>query len=1071
MSATNINIDTSTPEYRKLYTIPLKSTLTKGLHTSGRTAWLDPCATKWKQDSQHVDKLQADSHSPAPPPPPLSELTVGKPENEETETELVKTREVERSPSMKGDNESKKQVLAAKRSLEEFTVASSGVEIEKRPPIVQELSSLLLELELGAALVAKETETKTETERRATRLLGRILGVEGEKEGEMEKGGATCGLIGDKKEEERGLSEEDGSVVRDGERFFEANSRPSSPTRLKSTPTPPDHGIQTPDIDKSERLKIPNTTTTTLPEPLSGATTTNLGNLSPTELQVKSVSPPTAHMKTLPAKPTILPPSPNSPTPNLTPGPGEASMEQLRLHGERLAISELEQAAPSPDLGENFTSKLQQQQRKQKITLIKLGDPRPGTPTPSSPTPSHSHRVPIFQKTAQGTFYPGGRTKSSVFFLPEAEVEWAEQCGTVPVLDRFGKVSGVGGGARTERGAWGRVILSPVLSETEGTATPSSSLEGERGKSCDQLGSDNVSSIHLVMARHELGVKLGMDDRSEAESPTLESENQAVTTCDLGSTFAPLSGSSTKYGNMLNNPHSLVLKCDREAIPLPLATTTARSTTSSRDSDSKVRIEHSQSIRKSQSTVSTPLPPSLLPPQSGSNFTKPFNSSIPPPRPSPCCTPSSISSRTLSPPPILCATPTPTSSIKGPVERSTSCWMEEVAKWRIVDDEEKDKSVGQARMKKQGAGSGSSRLDWVESDSDLNSESSGKRKISSDTKTSMQARSREPNPITIANPKLETCEATADHDMIPVMSFPKVSKNTAPNDPATTSLVPQSPPENSTAPREFPPSSPAGVSAKPKSEGAVNPPPDSSYSSRSAATTISSNIFHCTPTRTSPPNSPLSIESYQSLPPDRPNPGVTKPHRSRVYRPPVLTPEEKMAQRERRRTGESREFGMEPGESAGARKGEMWVRFKEYRNLKEELTSSFQRAILSTERVSILNEMAALAQAQPILAVRNEALRWWRESLIIDANQPEVYRRLGLHYLNERKYQEACSTLENACRLNPNDAFAWFSLGSAHVGLSQGRAAQRAYFEALNLAKDKNKKLYLATQVYCGLVL
>jgi len=98
--------------------------------------------------------------------------------------------------------------------------------------------------------------------------------------------------------------------------------------------------------------------------------------------------------------------------------------------------------------------------------------------------------------------------------------------------------------------------------------------------------------------------------------------------------------------------------------------------------------------------------------------------------------------------------------------------------------------------------------------------------------------------------------------------------------------------------------------------------------------------------------------------------------------------------------------------------------------------------------------LLALAQAAQKAGDRREARAVLQEALMLRPSSFEAHLRLGLLYLQERKFDRAVLSLRRATTLRPDDASAFYQLGMAEEGRYKFFEAQKAYARAVALAPD-----------------
>ncbi len=83
-----------------------------------------------------------------------------------------------------------------------------------------------------------------------------------------------------------------------------------------------------------------------------------------------------------------------------------------------------------------------------------------------------------------------------------------------------------------------------------------------------------------------------------------------------------------------------------------------------------------------------------------------------------------------------------------------------------------------------------------------------------------------------------------------------------------------------------------------------------------------------------------------------------------------------------------------------------------------------------------------------------EAKKALQSALILDPENPEVLRRLGVAYMRMNDYVDAKETYEHLLRIDPNDDLAHSSLANALHKLGEEEEALRHHEEAIRLDPD-----------------
>jgi tetratricopeptide (TPR) repeat protein len=81
-------------------------------------------------------------------------------------------------------------------------------------------------------------------------------------------------------------------------------------------------------------------------------------------------------------------------------------------------------------------------------------------------------------------------------------------------------------------------------------------------------------------------------------------------------------------------------------------------------------------------------------------------------------------------------------------------------------------------------------------------------------------------------------------------------------------------------------------------------------------------------------------------------------------------------------------------------------------------------------------------------------------------NQSEISLKQGLFYVAQRQYEAAVKEFEHSTKFDPENAFAWANLCTAHLALNQDEQAQSACNEALRLDSDNWLAHYNLASLY-----
>jgi len=106
----------------------------------------------------------------------------------------------------------------------------------------------------------------------------------------------------------------------------------------------------------------------------------------------------------------------------------------------------------------------------------------------------------------------------------------------------------------------------------------------------------------------------------------------------------------------------------------------------------------------------------------------------------------------------------------------------------------------------------------------------------------------------------------------------------------------------------------------------------------------------------------------------------------------------------------------------------------------------------------LAQEAGEKAAAQTSFVAAETALR---QALRLQANDSDVYYRLGIALFQQQRYAEAAAAYREALRLEPNNADYHSELGSTYSKLGQWAEAEEAYGAALRLQDDATTRLLL----------
>lgn len=89
-----------------------------------------------------------------------------------------------------------------------------------------------------------------------------------------------------------------------------------------------------------------------------------------------------------------------------------------------------------------------------------------------------------------------------------------------------------------------------------------------------------------------------------------------------------------------------------------------------------------------------------------------------------------------------------------------------------------------------------------------------------------------------------------------------------------------------------------------------------------------------------------------------------------------------------------------------------------------------------------------LGQANYLLGKKEDALKFFQKSIVLDPSYAEAYQHLGLLYSEASDWKSAVSALENAVFFLPNNGTVWRKLGEAQEKLGNTKEAQNSYSKA-----------------------
>jgi tetratricopeptide (TPR) repeat protein len=106
------------------------------------------------------------------------------------------------------------------------------------------------------------------------------------------------------------------------------------------------------------------------------------------------------------------------------------------------------------------------------------------------------------------------------------------------------------------------------------------------------------------------------------------------------------------------------------------------------------------------------------------------------------------------------------------------------------------------------------------------------------------------------------------------------------------------------------------------------------------------------------------------------------------------------------------------------------------------------------QKPSRVEELLAIADESLEKGDNLEAKKALQSALILDENNPEILRRLGVVYMNMNDYSDARKTYEKLLELDPEDDLAHGSLANALHKLGEDEEALREHQEAIRLDPD-----------------
>ncbi len=119
-----------------------------------------------------------------------------------------------------------------------------------------------------------------------------------------------------------------------------------------------------------------------------------------------------------------------------------------------------------------------------------------------------------------------------------------------------------------------------------------------------------------------------------------------------------------------------------------------------------------------------------------------------------------------------------------------------------------------------------------------------------------------------------------------------------------------------------------------------------------------------------------------------------------------------------------------------------------------EAVKSLDASGSDEKRLARIKELLSIADESLEKGDNLEAKKALQSAMILDENNPEILRRLGVVYMNMNDYSDAREIYERLLQKDPNDDLAHGSLANALHKLGEDEAALLEHKEALRLDPD-----------------
>jgi tetratricopeptide (TPR) repeat protein len=86
----------------------------------------------------------------------------------------------------------------------------------------------------------------------------------------------------------------------------------------------------------------------------------------------------------------------------------------------------------------------------------------------------------------------------------------------------------------------------------------------------------------------------------------------------------------------------------------------------------------------------------------------------------------------------------------------------------------------------------------------------------------------------------------------------------------------------------------------------------------------------------------------------------------------------------------------------------------------------------------------------------DKALAAWEGARDIAPDNPDAHNKVGIAYMERRRYDDAIREFEAAVKVNPGFTESWFHLGEVHEMNGDVEGAKRAYQAAVDNAREPN---------------